>query len=174
MKKLIMVATFAITAVCAQATTVKWGLNGSLDASKFASGTAYLLSADSLAFKTFETESSAQSWYKSNSASLTAASLTTSDKVSSGALSASNVIESPVGDKSYWLLIVNADESYFAVSTSTKTINIASGTMNKTAKWIPSSQMATYSLSSSSIPEPTSAMLLLLGFAGLALKRKRA
>ena len=177
MKKIIIAVALIVTTVCSQATTVRWGITGSIDTTKFASGTAYLICTDvdanGIAFTTFAADSAAQSWYKSNSSNLGTAALR-SGEVKNGALSASEVIESPVGNKSYWLVVVNSAETYLSVSKSVKDINIQTGTNAMNAKWTGSSQMATYSLSSSSIPEPTSAMLMLLGFAGLALKRKRA
>ncbi len=174
MRKLIIAAATACTAVVIQASTVNWGITtaGSLDATKFASGTAYLISADQLARPSLTAETAA-TWYSANKDKL-ASSAFRSAAVSAGAIYESEVIETPAGRKNYWLIIDNNatvdSEHYFAVSTTQKAINIQSGTMNQTAAWGAASQMATYA----AVPEPTSGLMLLLGIAGLALKRKRA
>ena len=172
MKKLIIMAAFAASAIGAQASVVKWGLEGSVDTTKFASGTAYLICTGTLAKPTTLTDdASAATWYKANGSSLSENAYR-SASVSAGAVYETETIEEAVGNKQYWLLIVNKDESELAVSTLTKRLNITTGALTTEATWLASSQMSTYSLTN--VPEPTSAMLLLLGFAGLALKRKRA
>ena len=81
-------------------------------------------------------------------------------------------ITSPTGRKNYWLLIDNnetADEDhFFAISTTTKAINITTSSNTVSAAWT-ASQMGVFN-----VPEPTSGLMLLLGVAGLALRRRRA
>ena len=171
MKKIIIAATLAISAICVNASTVKWGFDsGTLDSEKFASGTAYLICVSDLARPTFADDSAAQTWYKSNGSTLGTTAFR-SESVSDGTVNVSEVIESPTGRKQYWLAVVNADETALAVSTINQAINIQSGTMNISAQWSPSSQMKTYELAN--VPEPTSALLLMLGVAGLMLRRKQ-
>ena len=171
MKKIMIAATLAISAISVNASTVKWGFtSGSLDTTKFADGTAYLICVSDIARPTFTDDAAAQTWYKANSSNLGTSALRTT-AVTAGAVSASEVIESPTGRKQYWLAVVNADETALAVSTINQAINIQSGTMNISAQWSPSSQMKTYELAN--VPEPTSALLLMLGVAGLMLRRKQ-
>ena len=173
MKKIIVAVALIASAINVNASTVKWGFDvGTLDAEKFTTGTAYLICTTDLAKPTLTDDASAQTWYKSNGSSI-ATSAFRSTSVTSGSVSASEVIESPTGRKNYWLAVVNADETAIAVSTINKAINIATGSLNSSAQWSPASQMTTYSLSSSSVPEPTSALLLMLGVAGLMLRRKQ-
>lgn len=172
MKKLIIAAAIVCVAAISQASTVNWGLNTStFDTTKFASGTAYLVCVDSLARPTLTADTAAE-WYAANKSTIVSSAFRTAS-VSGGTTYSTEVIESPTGRKNYWIFIdnnatVDADH-YFAVSTTQKALNIQSGTMNQTAAWDGGTQMATYA-----VPEPTSGLLLLLGMAGLALKRKRA
>ena len=173
MKRLIIAAAVACAAALTQASTVNWGLNTStLDTTKFASGTAYLICVDNLARPTLTADTAAD-WYKANAGSLASKAFRTAS-VSDGTVYSTEVIESPTGRKNYWLIIDNDATSdadhYFAVSTLNKAINIQSGTMNQTAAWIGGTQMATYA----AVPEPTSGLLMLLGVAGLALRRRSA
>ena len=172
MKKLIIAASIACTTAIIHASTVNWGLSGALDTTKFASGTAYLILNDTLARPTLSADTAGE-WYKANKGSLASSAFRTAS-VTDGAIYESEVIESPTGRKNYWIIIdnnaTNEADHYFAVSAATKPINIQSGTMNQTATWMASSQMGTFAV----VPEPTSGLLLLLGMAGLALKRKRA
>lgn len=171
MKKLIIATCIVCSAVAIQASTINWGMSGAISATDFATGTAYLVCVTDLAKPTFADDSAAKTWYSANKSSIAGAALLTT-AVTDGAASGSEVVESPTGRKNYWLLIVSGDESHIAVSTTTKGITIGAGTMNAPATWTASSQMTSYS--TTAVPEPTSGLLLLIGVAGLALKRKRA
>lgn len=172
MKKLIMFAAIAFVAATSQAVTVNWGLTGNIDATKFASGTAYLICVDNLARPSL-TDATAADWYKANASSLASKAFRSADVVN-GAVAESEVISEAIGRKNYWLIIDNNATSdadhYFSVATSNKGLNISTGSMTVSANWTASTQMATYA----AVPEPTSGLLMLLGMAGLALKRKRA
>lgn len=175
MKKLILTIAVVATAVHSQATSVKWGIDGTLDTTKFASATAYLFCESgnsALARQTFADDAAAKTWYSANGSSLESTAFRKKSVTAGTTANTAETITTPTGSANYWLLIVNEDASALAVSTLSKTINITSSSMTKNAIWDASSQMSTYSLTN--VPEPTSAMLLLLGFAGLALKRKRA
>lgn len=174
MKKLIIAAAILCAAVAARASTVNWGITtaANLDETKFATGTAYLICVDDLARPSLTADTAAD-WYKANASSLASKAFRTAS-VTDGAVYETEVIESPTGRKNYWLIIdngatVDADH-YIAVSTTQKAINIQSGTMNQTAAWGAASQMSIYAV----VPEPTSGLLMLIGMAGLALRRRRA
>lgn len=173
MKKLILSAFVAVAAATTQASTVNWGLSGAVDATKFASGTAYFVCVDALAYPTFSDNAGAKSWFAENGSSL-ATTAFRSATVTAGAVSASEVINQTIGRLGYWLILVNGDESAISVSTSYKNLNIQQGTTNISGIWTAANQMSTYDISGGAIPEPTSGLLVLVGLAGLALRRKRA
>lgn len=170
MKKLIIAAAIACAAAVSQASTVNWGLTGNVDATTYASATAYLVCVDDLARPSLTAET-ASAWYKDNGSTL-ASKAFRSASVTDGAVYESEAINEAIGRKNYWLVIVAGDEKNFAVSTTTKALNITTAALNVTASWTASTQMTSFA--ASSVPEPTSGLLLLLGVAGLALKRKRA
>lgn len=172
MKKLMILAAIVCAAAISQASSVSWGLTdaATLDTTLYASGTAYLICVDNLAKPSLTAETAA-SWYKDNSSSL-AGTAFRSGTVTGGTILESEDIAQAIGRKNYWLVIVADDEKNFAVSTTTKALNITTGSLSVAAKWDASSQMTSFA--TSSVPEPTSGLLLLLGVAGLALKRKRA
>lgn len=167
MKKLIIAAAIACVAAVTHASAVNWGLSSPVDATTYASATAYLVCVDNLAKPSLTAETAA-AWYKDNGASI-AGKAFRSATVTDGAVLASESIDEAIGRKNYWLVIVADDEKNFAVSTTTKALNITTSALTVNAQWIGGSQMTSFS-----VPEPTSGLMLLLGIAGLALKRKRA
>lgn len=174
MKKLIIVAAIALAGVVAQASALNWGINsGTLDATKFASGTAYFIAVNDLARPTL-TADTAGDWYSANIAAVKSNALFTG-AVADGAFYASGVENTLARSRqNYWMLIDNGEaadaDHFFAVTTINKAITFnANSTVAVTAGWM-SSQMSTYA----AVPEPTSGLLMLLGMAGLALRRKRA
>ena len=85
MKKLIIVATIACATVAVQASSINWGFTtGNLDATKFASGTAYFIAINDLARPTTLTAENAGDWYKANIAAVKSSALITSDSVANG------------------------------------------------------------------------------------------
>ena len=170
MKKLIIAAAIVCAAAVSQASTVNWGLSGNVDATTYASATAYLICVDSLAKPTLTAETAA-SWYEANGSSL-ASTAFRSATVTDGEVYESEDIAEAIGRKNYWLVIVADDEKNIAVSTTTKALNITTGSLSVNAVWTASTQMTSFA--TTSVPEPTSGLMLLLGIAGLALKRKRA
>ena len=172
MKKLIISAAIAFAAAVSQASSVNCGLSSAVDATTYATGTAYLICIDNLA-KPSLTADTAAAWYKDNCASLSSKALF-SESVTDGVINSVVSKDEAIGRKNYWLVIVAGDEKNFAVSTTTKALNITTSALTVTAKWDGASQMTSFATTSASVPEPTSGLMLLLGIAGLALKRKRA
>lgn len=179
MKKLIIVATIACATVAVQASSINWGFTtGNLDATKFASGTAYFIAINDLARPTTLTAENAGDWYKANIAAVKSSALITSDSVANGSFYEAADTSSASFDRArqnYWLLIDNDATSdadhYFAISTVNKGVTFnSSSSVSVTATWNGGTQMSTYA----AVPEPTSGLLMLLGMAGLALRRKRA
>lgn len=171
MQKLIIATLAVMSAIALKASTVNWGLTGNVDATKFASGTAYLICVNDLARPTFADDAAASSWFDENGSSLASMAFLTAS-VTDGAVSATEVIDESVGRKNYWLVLVNADSTAMSVSSSQKALQIQTGTMNVNGKWTAATQMNSYVLGN--VPEPTSGLLLLLGVAGLMLRRKLA
>ena len=169
MKKLILTGIIVCVAIASQASSVTWGLltGTTLDTSVYSSGTAYLICATDLAKPTLADESAAQTWYGENGSSLSTKAFR-SATVTDGYTTSNESIAQAIGRKNYWLVVVNADEDHFAVSSITKALNITTSSMSVVASWDGSAQMTSYA-----IPEPTSALLLMLGVAGLMLRRKQ-
>ena len=167
MKKLIIAAAIFCVAAVTQASSVNWGLSGNVDATTYASATAYLVCVNDLA-KPSLTAETAGDWYKSNGSSLASKAFRSAAVLNGGGYE-TETINAAVGRKNYWLIIVADDEKNFAVSTTTKALNITTSALSVSANWLADTQMSTYA-----VPEPTSGLMLLLGIAGLALKRKRA
>ena len=183
MKKIMMAAAIVCAAVSSQAAVANWGAtaaniyNGAGDASAKWAGTAYVFDASTI------TQAALYEMFASGTAfdSLSIASLTVN---ASGAITGTNgqfsYGEQSGGDYSFFFVLVEDDRIYLS-----KTVTAAANA-SATAKSLTfGSQLAGSKLTSegfstpgqwatAAVPEPTSGLLLLLGVAGLALKRKRA
>ncbi len=158
MKKLLILAAVIVAGVAANAASFKWsGANiYGPDGNKFA-GTAELF-CDALS-----------------------SSALTSTAVNNGALVA-KTFELAISDEA--LAAETAYDFYFTITTdyNGKEVTFTSGNINVVAsatgtKGIAFGNMASATQNASNwaaVPEPTSGLLMLLGIAGLALKRKRA
>ena len=178
MKKLIIAAAIACAAAVSQAATVNWGISG-VKADGGSTPTA------GWAVMAFYTEVGAGSTAIENAikagtaGSLAFESKTLSVALGSGRVTAHDANATGITDTSknydmYFVVFNNADAtkatSYAMVSDPNKEYSgmdgkyKASGVFSASTAWV----------STSSVPEPTSGLLLLLGVAGLALRRKRA
>lgn len=179
MKKLIGMFAIAAIAVSASATTVNWGLSSgeTLDAAKIDGGTAYLMysigtvdfskfatmdkfDASSLAAVGLDTTISTFD-YSSTTVSGMASVTPTGTKTSAG-----NNIGG--GVKKMYIIFIDDGGMDIAYTANAINVNVQNSTMAFPGT-LPASNF-TYA----TVPEPTSGLLLLLGMAGLALKRKRA
>ena len=179
MKKLMIAAAIACAAVVSQAATMKWAVSG-VEAKDTATTEDYymvcFMSADTTgaAASKLTTLAAAEAWAKSLGESgsvniLKEANLDDEGNASTTKFSTydSQWIDPGKGD--FYAVIFNADDianaTAYMITTVTKvpyaglgdslTANVGAG------EW-------------QSVPEPTSGLLLLIGVAGLALKRKRA
>lgn len=188
MKKLMLALGVAVAMTSLQAATIKWGVSG-----VSAQGTATTEDYAMLCFISADTTGAAASKILSvsdasslvtakNFTDLSAKALKTAALDDEGAVTSgafSTYKSSWVNDSTtsysgtFYAIIFNSDDASTATHymiTSEK--NVVFGTSASTA------QTATLSPGSwaaiADVPEPTSGLLLLLGMAGLALKRKRA
>ena len=182
MKKLIGMLAIAACAVSASASTVNWGLGTGniLDASKVDTGTAYLMysAGGTVDFSKFATME------KFDAASLATVGLdTTIDTFAYSSSKVSNSVSvTPTGTKtsagsnigggakSMYIIFIDNDGKDIAYTANVVSVNVQNSTMNITAL----KAGGDFTYATASVPEPTSGLLMLLGMAGLALKRKRA
>jgi len=177
MKKLIVVLAAIAMGFIAQAAQVNWtmsGITNSPDANKTSGWVAYLVSASK--YDTFLTKSgSALVEY------VTGNYLYTSTTQSGG--KGQYVINSTDGNYSegdkeiaFLVLFNNADATKATYYANTKTLE--SGAVGSAGADISlafgAQSSATSGWTAVSVPEPTSGFLILLGMAGLALRRRRA
>jgi len=186
MKKLMTLAAVALVAAAAQASKVNWSFTTSATGTYFAgaadlsSYTAYLITASD-----WDTSDVAGSLAKKQqsvaSSSWTRNTYSTSDSKAqfsyTGGLATGLTLAT--GDTSFYVVLADG-EKYWASSELTATVlaDDSIATDYKTAKVALSGASAITSAALTSYgapaPEPTSGVLMMLGLAGLALRRKRA
>ena len=168
MKKLMIVLAALAMVAGARANTLLWGINpaSSLDTTKFANATVYLMSS-----ATAMTPPTATDGAASYSASdLTAGSQLLTGSMTAGAFEGNSFVDSLSGRTYFYLAVLSDDGKNLAISTTTKTVTMGTGTGNTNLKWM-STQFTVYS---ASIPEPTTGLLMLVGLGALALRRRKA
>ena len=182
MKKLMIAVAMVACAIAARASSVTWGASAALDSEKIGAGTMYLVASSTGTFNPSKLEGQTaftlallaeagldmvfdQFDYSSNSPKVTASKF--------------NAVDLGYTAKVYdvYAICIETGEGADYMAYSTK----ASVTLNNATSPTQSKLIAptsfTYVQTASGpepIPEPTSGLLLLLGMAGLALKRKRA
>ena len=188
MKKLMMVAAAVLCGVMAQASSVAWSIQNVTSKS----GTALDAGSVYVFFVAGDTKADTSSWADLNgkgtdALSAALAGSTYDYTVASGAngtfskpgMALSDAGVSPSTKYSVYAVILDTvgvtDDSNFFVTAATaaSTTFTDASSMTKTYS-LTASASSTASNWYAAAPEPTSGLLLLLGVAGLALKRKRA
>ena len=183
MKKLIMTVAIVCAAVATQAASISWDANWIVDGNgdNLASGTAYLLTTGGYAMDSAIADLTAGN-FDASKAELSQ-NVAWSDDFGA---SVSKVAASELtGDQAFYMVIVSGKDFMVtdSVAASMKnlgdtavsfgdlsTYNDATGGYDSLYKW----QTVQEQPSTGDVPEPTSGLLLLVGAAALALKRKQA
>ncbi|MBS7286898.1 MAG: PEP-CTERM sorting domain-containing protein [Kiritimatiellae bacterium] len=177
MKKLLMAAAIVCAAVISQAATVNWGISGV----KNSAGTAPTAGWAVMAFYTelgagSDAIVSAIQSKTAGSLAFDTKSLTVSfgkGKYGPADVAAAGITDTSKSYDFYFVVFNDADATkateYAMVSAPNKAYSSmdekfsVAGTFSSTTPW-----------ASTAVPEPTSGLLMLLGVAGLALRRRRA
>ena len=186
MKKLMIMAAVAMAAIVSNAAAVTWSTGGlRYGGSTLAKGTAegYLWIVSSTAYGTYSSYTDGEALskaiygdYKDKLASATASD--TSGK--KGALPLTDGAEYSAGDSVYAVILYTTTQDgkdYFMGNAGYVTLESAQDVeVSNMATFIGGNQnsMTSNATAWAAVPEPTSGLLILLGMAGLALKRKRA
>lgn len=182
MKKLIIAAVIVCTAVLANAAAIDWNASQVFDAVQTAAQGKNVAASGWLGYVVMEAD------YATVTADLAAGKTTSlvnkavgpvKKTSSTGKFSDSTATGNiPAGEQSFYLIVLNSGNlaEATAYASSGKTTTTVDASLDTSIAF---GSMKNYTSSVSNwttvaAPEPTSGLLLLLGVAGLALKRKRA
>ena len=186
MKKLMIALVAAAVGIAANAASYSWNATSgrlydgtdTTGSDHYVGGTAYLLFTSVLSQEDLVTAFAADA-------------ATAASTVSTKALSSATLASARVGDTSFtadvttdqsaYFVVFNGDNMYIsdaieATYAAVGDSDIAFGSLTASSRALPKDASAGYSTAGwyQSVPEPTSGLLMLLGMAGLALRRRRA
>ena len=191
MKKLIIAMAIAVAAALTQAATVSWSVSGILgsDGNALSSGAGYVFCTKGTGATTVDavttalaalTSADAVKTYLNDNSLLALKGAVSGGEISvSGVdLATSGVPAATTGVKIFAVIVdddtFGDDVKYVVLPASSNVKTPAASTSNNAGFGLNASATANPSNWTAAAPEPTSGLLLLLGVAGLALKRKRA
>ena len=178
MKKIMIAAFAAMLGIAANAAAVQWSLSGvtdSPDTAKAAGWVAYVMDAST--FDTFAALAGDEvAAYAAANALYSGATVNSRGAISvtvkNGNFSANETVSS------YMVLFNNAaaaDATYYAYTAAgSTTINAAGSDASINFGTLDAATASTGGWQATAVPEPTSGLLMLVGLAGLALRRRRA
>ena len=186
MKKLIIMAVVAASAVALQAGTIKWGsttgaalYNGTSTTTLTSANTLYLFDAN-----TYTRDALFQA-FANDGAFDTAKALASVALGDDGKFAVQSYDATKGQSYALYLAVVDGDNVFISNSmtqagpddgkTVTKNFTVSAASKNAATEiTLPATLPTTAGWYTASVPEPTSGLLLLLGMAGLALRRKHA
>lgn len=185
MKKLMIVAAVVLCGVMAQASSVAWSLNNVVGktGSALDAGSVYVFfvagnsKADTSAWADITTKAALESALAGATYDYTVAS-GAAGNFSKAAMALTDVGVSPATKYSVYAVVLDTvgvtDDSNFFVTAASAASTTYTDASALTKTYSLSATASATASNWQSVPEPTSGMLMLLGLAGLALKRKRA
>ena len=190
MKKLIVAMAVAMAAALTQAATVSWSVSGLLgsDGNAMTSGAGYVFCTKGDKATTVDAVTAAlagksaadvKSYLESNSLMALKGNVRSDGSISvTGVdLASSGVPAATTGVKIFAVIVDDdsfGDNTHYVVSTASSNVKTPAATTSNNAGFSVSNSATLNPSNWTAAPEPTSGLLLLLGIAGLALKRKRA
>ena len=174
MKKLMIALVAVAFGLCAQAATINWGFTWATDASglDLADGTqVYLMAASAMSVADATTALDAYSFDVSKAIDVGL----TSTAGGSGAEANRTISSDLSGSQTFYAVFINGDQ-YAITDPVTRTMATVGPTVVNFAELSleDGTSLMTWKNGGVAIPEPTSGLLMLVGLAGLALRRKRA
>ena len=180
MKKLMFMLAAVAVAACTQAASVSWTCTNVKDGTGSAiSGIAYFVNAATLSQSDLAALSGASAFTTALSGMYswtpeTAGKYTNADGVANATLGLADETANQVYLVVFDTATITDTSKYY--TTEVKSVTTYSGTETAQIKWGSQStpSQAAGAWTAVSVPEPTSGLLMLVGLAGLALRRRRA
>ena len=189
MKKLMIAMAVAMAATLTQAATVNWSVSGLVgsDGNTMTSGAGYVFCTKGDKATTVDAVTAAlagksaaevKSYLESNSLMALKGEISGGEINVSGVDLASSGIPAATSSVKIFAVIIDddsfGDDTHYVVTTASGNVKTPGATTTNIANFNVSGAATADSSNWTAAPEPTSGLLLLLGIAGLALKRKRA
>ena len=178
MKKLIVIMCAAVFGLATQAASVNWSFTWATDASgnDLSGGTAYLMNVATMTTDAADAALTAKTFDTSKAIGTSAVTFNDSDGAHGGAVTTTDL----TGSQTFYAVIVSGD-NYGITQTVPVTMKTLGDTAVAFAELSDDSGVSSMTWkpggvaggSSGGIPEPTSGLLLLVGGAMLALRRKQ-